>query len=85
MGLSDVLRAAAFSLEVTNLCLRERIPGMPPYLTQRICGMCSSAHAIAAAIALEQAAGVEIPRNAVILRNLILGADIIQNHVRHFT
>jgi Ni,Fe-hydrogenase I large subunit len=52
--------------------------------TQRICGICSSAHAVAASIALQQATGLAPTANGQHLTNLILAADIIQNHLRHF-
>jgi len=54
-----------------------------PYYTQRICGICSSAHAITAALAVEQALGMQVPPNGVLVRNLILASDFIQNHIRH--
>ncbi|WP_176786171.1 nickel-dependent hydrogenase large subunit [Desulfosporosinus hippei] len=54
-----------------------------PYYTQRICGICSSAHALTAALAVEQALGMHIPPNGLLLRNLILASDFIQNHLRH--
>ncbi len=63
--------------------LRGRAPHDAVYLTQRICGICSSAHAIAAAMALENAFNIEVPQNGHLLRNLIFGADILQNHLRH--
>lgn len=62
--------------------LQGRAPHDAVYLTQRICGICSSAHAMAASVALESAFGIEVPHNGVILRNLIFGADLIQNHIR---
>jgi hydrogenase large subunit len=55
-----------------------------PYITQRICGVCPVSHAVAASAALENAAGVTIPANARILRNLVLGANFIQSHILHF-
>ena len=55
-----------------------------PYITERICGVCPVSHATAAAMALEHAAGVTIPDNARILRNLVLGANFIQSHILHF-
>jgi len=67
-----------------ELIMRDRDPRDASYLTERICGICSSAHGTAAAYALEDAAGVRPPRNGNILRNLIFGADILQNHIRHF-
>ncbi|MDI3281210.1 MAG: nickel-dependent hydrogenase large subunit [Bacillota bacterium] len=60
-----------------------RHPEDAPYLTARVCGICSTAHAVAAALALEDASPVEVPPNGVWLRNLILGADLLQNHIRH--
>ncbi|TYO97305.1 nickel-dependent hydrogenase large subunit [Desulfallas thermosapovorans] len=67
-----------------ELILRGRDPRDASYLTERVCGICSSAHGTAAAFALEDAAGVRPPHNGNILRNLILGADLLQNHIRHF-
>ncbi|NMA70035.1 MAG: nickel-dependent hydrogenase large subunit [Desulfitobacterium sp.] len=55
-----------------------------PYYTQRICGICSSAHAITAAYAVEQAMGIQVPPNGHLLRNLIVGSDFLQNHLRYF-
>lgn len=54
-----------------------------PYYTQRICGICSSAHAMAASFAVEQALAMEVPPNGRLLRNLIVSGDYIQNHIRH--
>lgn len=54
-----------------------------PYYTQRICGICSSAHAVTAALAVEQALGMTVPKNGKLLRNLILASDFLQNHLRH--
>jgi hydrogenase large subunit len=55
-----------------------------PYITQRICGVCPVSHAVAASLALENAAGVTVPANARVLRNLVLGANFIQSHLLHF-
>lgn len=54
------------------------------YVTQRICGVCPVSHATAASMALEHAAGITVPDNARILRNLVLGANFIQSHILHF-
>jgi hydrogenase large subunit len=51
---------------------------------QRICGICSSAHAVAAVYAQQQAFNVQPTPNGQHLTNLIFAADIIQNHLRHF-
>lgn len=55
-----------------------------PLFTQRICGICSSAHAVADSMALEQATGLAPTPNGQHLINLILAADTLQNHLRHF-
>jgi len=67
-----------------EVILENRDPRDAVYLTQRICGICSTAHGIAAAMALEDACKVEVGRNAALMRNLIYGADVIQNNLRHF-
>lgn len=61
-----------------------RDPQDAALFTQRICGICSTAHAVAAAYALQQAYRVEAPPNGQHLMNLIFAADMIQNHLRHF-
>ncbi|HEY5949087.1 MAG TPA: nickel-dependent hydrogenase large subunit, partial [Kofleriaceae bacterium] len=52
--------------------------------TQRFCGVCTTVHAIASIRAVEDALGMEPPPNARILRNLIIAAQCIQDHVVHF-
>jgi hydrogenase large subunit len=60
---------------------RDAIP-----ITQRICGVCPTAHAMAASLTLEAACGsiATPPPNGRILRNLIHGADFLQSHILHF-
>jgi len=55
-------------------------------LTQRVCGVCPTAHATASAFALDEALGVadRIPDNARLVRNLILGSNFLQSHILHF-
>ncbi len=54
------------------------------HITQRICGVCPTNHAMAACLALEKAAAFQAPDNARIIRNLILGADFLHSHILHF-
>ncbi|HOL17456.1 MAG TPA: nickel-dependent hydrogenase large subunit, partial [Bacillota bacterium] len=67
-----------------EIMLEGRDPLDAPYLTQRICGICSSAYGVASCRALEDIAGVQPPDNALLTRNIILGLDTIQNHLRQF-
>ncbi|MTW20904.1 nickel-dependent hydrogenase large subunit [Allochromatium palmeri] len=52
--------------------------------TQRICGVCTTVHAIASVRAVEDALNLEIPLNAQLIRNLIIAAHGIHDHVVHF-
>lgn len=54
------------------------------YLTQRICGICSTAHSVASSLALESAMGVEVTEMGRYLRDIIHGCEFLQNHLRHF-
>ncbi|MHB9032517.1 MAG: nickel-dependent hydrogenase large subunit [Anaerolineae bacterium] len=54
------------------------------HVTQRICGVCPVAHAQAACLAGEAAAGFTAPANARIVRNLVNGADFLHSHILHF-
>ena len=54
------------------------------HITQRVCGVCPTPHAMAAVKGLEDAMGFHPPENARLIRNLILGADHLHSHVLHF-
>ncbi len=54
------------------------------YFTQRICGICSTAHSIASSLALEDAMGIVVSEQGRYLRDIIHGCEFLQNHVRHF-
>ncbi|HGN0112517.1 TPA: hydrogenase 2 large subunit [Proteus mirabilis] len=53
-------------------------------IVQRICGVCTTVHAIASVRAVEDALGMDIPVNAQYIRNLILASHIIHDHIVHF-
>jgi hydrogenase large subunit len=52
-------------------------------ITPRICGICSTAHLMAAVRALESATGHRPTPDAVRVRNLALMAEVLQSDVRH--
>ncbi|MBI4494551.1 MAG: nickel-dependent hydrogenase large subunit [Chloroflexi bacterium] len=52
-------------------------------ITPRICGICTTSHLTAAALALDMVAGVQPPPDAVRIRNVALMAEHIQSDVRH--
>jgi Ni,Fe-hydrogenase I large subunit len=67
-----------------ELILKGRDPRDAWAFTQRICGVCTTVHAIASIRAVENAIGAEPPPNARLLRNLIIAAQAVQDHVIHF-
>ncbi len=67
-----------------ELILRGRDPREAWYWTQRICGVCTTVHALASVRAVEDALKTEIPDNARIVRNIIAAVQYVQDHVIHF-
>ena len=67
-----------------ELILRGRDPREAWLWAQRICAVCTMVHALASVRAVEDALGIEIPDAARIVRNIISGAQLIQDHVVHF-
>ncbi|MBI1905402.1 MAG: nickel-dependent hydrogenase large subunit, partial [Rhodocyclales bacterium] len=53
-------------------------------ITQRICGVCTTVHAICSVRAVENALDLEIPVNAQYIRNLIILAHAVHDHIVHF-
>src|ERR1700680_902031 len=51
---------------------------------QRICGVCTTVHALASVRAVENALGITVPKNAEIIRNIMELAQYVQDHVIHF-
>ncbi|MCB0166654.1 MAG: nickel-dependent hydrogenase large subunit [Anaerolineae bacterium] len=64
--------------------LKGRDPRGAWLMTQRICGVCTTVHALASVRAVEDALGIEVPPNAQLLRNMIAGIQFVQDHVIHF-
>ncbi|AKH19114.1 nickel-dependent hydrogenase large subunit [Sedimenticola thiotaurini] len=52
--------------------------------TQRICGVCTTVHALASVRAVENALDLEVPLNAQFVRNLIVSAQAVHDHIVHF-
>ena len=67
-----------------ELILKGRDPRDAWVFTQRICGVCTTVHAIASIRAVENAIGATPPPNARLLRNLIIAMQAVQDHVVHF-
>jgi hydrogenase large subunit len=66
--------------------LRGREPRDAQRITQRVCGVCPTAHATASTLNLDSAFGIadQVPDNGRIMRNLIFGSNFLQSHILHF-
>jgi hydrogenase large subunit len=64
--------------------LRGRDPRDAWMFTQRFCGVCTTVHAMASVRSVEDALKLEIPLNAQYIRNLILIAHALHDHIVHF-
>jgi hydrogenase large subunit len=64
--------------------LRGRDPREGWVFAQRFCGVCTTVHAMSSVRAVEDALNLEIPANAQYIRNLILIAHAMHDHIVHF-
>jgi len=67
-----------------ELILKGRDPRDAWAFTQRICGVCTLVHGIASVRSVENALNYQVPPNAQLIRNLMIGAQYIHDHVMHF-
>jgi hydrogenase large subunit len=67
-----------------EIILQGRDPRDAWAFVQRICGVCTLVHAMASIRSVEDALQIEVPKNAQLIRNLMIGAQYIHDHVMHF-
>ena len=67
-----------------EIILRGRDPRDAWAFAQRICGVCTLVHGIASVRAVEDALKYEVPPNAQLIRNLMIAAQFVHDHVMHF-
>jgi hydrogenase large subunit len=67
-----------------EIILRGRDPRDAWAFAQRICGVCTLVHGIASVRAVEDALGYEVPPNADLVRNIMIAAQYVHDHVMHF-
>ncbi|MHB8257837.1 MAG: nickel-dependent hydrogenase large subunit [Acidiferrobacterales bacterium] len=67
-----------------EIILRGRDPRDAWAFAQRICGVCTLVHGIASVRTVESALNYEIPPNAQLIRNLMIAAQFVHDHVMHF-
>ncbi len=83
-GVIEEAYSAGTMVRGLELILRGRDPRDAWAFAQRICGVCTVVHAIASVRAVEDALKYPIPPNAELIRNLMVGAQYIHDHVMHF-
>jgi hydrogenase large subunit len=67
-----------------ELVVKDRDPRDAWAFVQRICGVCTAVHAVASIRAVEDALQYQVPKQADLIRNLVLGSQMVQDHVIHF-
>jgi len=67
-----------------EIILKGRDPRDAWAFTQRICGVCTTVHALASIRSVENALKIEIPDTANIIRNIMFLTQMVQDHVVHF-
>jgi hydrogenase large subunit len=85
-GVVKEARCSGMLFRGLEVILRGRDPRDAQRITQRICGVCPTAHATASSLALDDAFGIadRIPGNGRVMRNLIFGSNYVQSHILHF-
>ncbi len=67
-----------------EVILKGRDPRDAWAFTERVCGVCTTVHALASVRTVENALGIVVPPNAELVRNLMFCAHYLQDHVVHF-
>ncbi len=64
--------------------LKGRNPEDAWLFTQRLCGVCTYVHGETSVRCVENALGITVPVNARVVRNLLMGAQFLHDHIVHF-
>ncbi len=69
-----------------EIILKGRDPQDAQHFTQRSCGVCTYVHALASTRAVDNAVGVDkhMPKNARLIRNLVMASQYLHDHIVHF-
>jgi hydrogenase large subunit len=67
-----------------EIILQGRDPRDAWAFAQRICGVCTLVHGMASVRSVEDALDYEVPRNAELIRNMMIGAQYVHDHIMHF-
>jgi [NiFe] hydrogenase large subunit len=64
--------------------LKDRDPRDAWMITQRLCGVCTYVHGVTSIRSVENSLQITVPENARIIRNLLMGAQFIHDHLVNF-
>ncbi len=64
--------------------LKDRNPEDAWLFTQRLCGVCTYVHGSTSVRCVEDALNLTVPANARVIRNLLMGAQYLHDHIIHF-
>ncbi len=67
-----------------EIILKGRDPRDAWAFCERVCGVCTTVHALASVRSVEDALGIKVPPTAELIRNIMLTTQYIQDHVVHF-
>lgn len=67
-----------------EIILKGRDPRDAWAFCERVCGVCTTVHALASVRAVEDALGIKVPPTAELIRNIMETTQYVQDHVIHF-
>jgi hydrogenase large subunit len=67
-----------------EVIMKGRHPDDAWMFVQRFCGVCTTVHALASVRSVENALQLEVPFNAQMIRNIIVAAHALHDHIVHF-
>ncbi|MDE6248192.1 MAG: nickel-dependent hydrogenase large subunit, partial [Paramuribaculum sp.] len=67
-----------------EIIVKDRDPRDVWAYVMRVCGVCTSMHGLASVRSIENALDIEVPFNAEMVRNVMLGALQSRDHLVHF-
>jgi hydrogenase large subunit len=67
-----------------EIILKGRDPRDAWAFCERVCGVCTTVHALASVRAVEDAIGIAVPPDAELIRNIMFCTQYMQDHVVHF-
>ena len=83
-GVVKDVRSSSQLFRGLEIILKGRDPRDAQHFTQRSCGVCTYVHALASTRCVDNAVKVKIPDNARLMRNLVMAAQYMHDHIVHF-